>query len=187
MTKNLNNQPEDITLLKWPECVRTRIGMYLGGTDKESVNNLLREIIDNSIDESYQFPGCNEIFIDRNFNGPYSVVADNGRGISIGYNKDVVCAVWVGYDDNKSLDKSEYKYAQNIWYNTVEYYEKDKEDIDTWYTKPKNINVVLVDPISGKPVDETAEKKKFMYFIKGTEPSGVEKTFDEKESFQKET
>lgn len=89
MTKNLNNQPEDITLLKWPECVRTRIGMYLGGTDKESVNNLLREIIDNSIDESYQFPGCNEIFIDRNFNGPYSVVADNGRGISIGYNKDV--------------------------------------------------------------------------------------------------
>ena len=106
---------------------------------------------------------------------------------NIGYNKDVVCAVWVGYDDNKSLDKSEYKYAQNIWYNTVEYYEKDKEDIDTWYTKPKNINVVLVDPISGKPVNETAEKKKFMYFIKGTEPSGVEKTFDEKESFQKET
>ena len=106
---------------------------------------------------------------------------------NIGYNKDVVCAVWVGYDNNQSLEKTEYKYAQNIWYNTVEYYESGKEDIDTWYTKPKNVNVVLVDPISGKPVDETAEKKKFMYFIKGTEPSGIEKTFDEKESFQKET
>ncbi len=102
---------------------------------------------------------------------------------NIGYNKDVVCAVWVGYDDNKFLQKSEYKYSQNIWYNTVEFAENGKGDIDTWYSKPKNVSVLLVDPISGKPVDNTAEKKKFMYFIKGTEPSNVSQTFDEENSY----
>lgn len=99
---------------------------------------------------------------------------------NIGFNKDIVCAVWVGYDDNKSLNTSEYKYAQNIWYQSVENYENGKTDKETWYETPKNVSVVLVDPISGKPVDENAQRKKFMYFIKGTEPSGVEKVFDEK-------
>lgn len=107
----------------------------------------------------------------------------NSDNWDIGFNKDIVCAVWVGYDDNQSLKTTEYKYAQNIWYNSVEYYEKDRKDIDSWYAKPKNVSVMLVDPISGKPVDENAEKKKFMYFIKGTEPSGVEQAFDEKENY----
>ncbi len=99
---------------------------------------------------------------------------------NIGFNKDIVCAVWVGYDNNKSLSTSEYKYAQNIWYQSVENYEKGKTDKETWYETPKNVSVVLVDPISGKPVDESSARKKFMYFIKGTEPSGVERVFDEK-------
>lgn len=97
----------------------------------------------------------------------------------IGFNKDIVCAVWVGYDDNKNLNTSEYKYAQNIWYNSVENYEKNKGDTG-WYEMPENVSAVLVDPISGKPVDEQATKKKLMYFLKGTEPKLTDQTFDEK-------
>ena len=82
--KNLK-KADDIKLLKFPDSVRQRIGMYLGGTDAESINNLLREIIDNSIDECHHT--ADKIFIDRNFNG-LNIVADNGRGISIEYNKD---------------------------------------------------------------------------------------------------
>lgn len=104
----------------------------------------------------------------------------NGDNWNIGYNKNIVSAVWIGYDDNRSLNTSEYKYAQNIWYESVENYEKGKEDV--WYEKPSNVSSVLVDPISGKPADETSEKKKIMYFIKGTEPSITDQTFDEKSS-----
>jgi DNA gyrase/topoisomerase IV subunit B len=82
--KNLE-KADDIKLLKFPDSVRQRIGMYLGGTDAESINNLLREIIDNSIDECQKT--ADRIFIDRDFNG-FNIVADNGRGISIEYNKD---------------------------------------------------------------------------------------------------
>ena len=46
---------------------------------------------------------------------------------NIGFNKNVVCAVWVGNDDNKELTTKDYKYAQNIWYRTVEEIEQDSD------------------------------------------------------------
>ena len=47
---------------------------------------------------------------------------------------------------------------------------------------PNNISAVFVEPISGKPVTNDTTKKKLMYFIKGTEPSATDQTFDEKNS-----
>ena len=76
---------DEIKLLRWPDAIRQRIGMYLGGTDKESVNNMLREICDNSLDELSK--AADLAIIDCDFNGFYAVM-DNGRGISIEYSKD---------------------------------------------------------------------------------------------------
>lgn len=97
---------------------------------------------------------------------------------NIGFNKDILTAVWVGYDDNTELKSSEYKYAQNIWLNSMEDYLKNKED--NWYEVPSNVSSVLVDPISGRPAKDTDAKKKLMYFIKGTEPTDDSPVFDEK-------
>ena len=165
--------------------------LYQNKNSKELVlNSSLTFILNNMLTTTYD-----STFIDYNYPTAISLASKlthkyalksgttDTDNWNIGYNKDVVCAVWVGYDDNKKLDKSEYKYAQNIWFNSIEYYERDRNDIDSWYTKPKNISVALVDPISGKPVDQTATKSKFMYFIKGTEPTGVEQVFDEKENY----
>lgn len=96
----------------------------------------------------------------------------------IGYNKDIVTSVWLGYDDNKAIPSKTPTYAQNIWYKSIESYEEGKED--EWYERPDNVSAVLVDPISGQVVDESADKKKLMYFIKGTEPSNSQAVFDEK-------
>ena len=103
----------------------------------------------------------------------------NGDNWNIGFNKKIVCAVWVGYDNNKELSKKDYKYAQNIWYKTVESYEKDMKDEDVWYEKPKNVVGMLVEPISGKPATESDKNQKLMYFLKGTEPKETDTTFDE--------
>ncbi len=111
----------------------------------------------------------------------------NSDNWNIGFNKDIVSAVWIGYDNNKNLSNTEYKYAQNIWYKSVEEYEKGKDNKSSWYETPDNISSVLVDPISGKPVNEKATKKKMMYFLKGTEPSSTDKTFDEKSSNNRAT
>ena len=98
---------------------------------------------------------------------------------NIGFNKNVVCAVWVGHDDNQELTKHDYKYAQNIWYQTMEEYEKELGPDDGWYEQPKNVVAMLVEPISGKPVTDESKNTKLMYFLKGTEPKETDPTFDE--------
>lgn len=97
----------------------------------------------------------------------------------IGFNSNIVCAVWVGNDDNKELDTKDYKYTQNIWYKTMEEIEKDIDEESGWYEKPKNVVGTLVEPISGKPSDDPSKNTKLVYFLKGTEPKVSDPTFDE--------
>ena len=97
----------------------------------------------------------------------------------IGYNKDVVTGVWVGYDDNHNINSTEYKYAQNIWFNATEGYMIGKDNKSVWYDVPNNVSGVFVDPISGKPVTDDKSKKVLMYFLKGTEPNASDPVFDE--------
>ena len=97
----------------------------------------------------------------------------------IGFNSNILCAVWIGNDESKEISTKDYKYAQNIWYNTVEEIEKDISEDDGWYEKPKNVVGVLVEPISGKPMDDSTKNTKLVYFLKGTEPKSTDPTFDE--------
>ena len=98
---------------------------------------------------------------------------------NIGFNSNILCAVWVGNDKNKELTTKDYKYAQNIWYKTVEEIEKDVDEESGWYEKPKNVVGVLVEPISGKPSEDSTKNTKLVYFLKGTEPKSTDPTFDE--------
>lgn len=84
-----NNKVEEeiIEYLPFPECVRRRVGMYLGGNDQEACNTAYREITDNSTDEVAAGYG-DTILLSTDFNG-FCFVADNGRGIPISMSRDV--------------------------------------------------------------------------------------------------
>ena len=127
----------------------------------------------------YNYPTA--ISLDGKLKHTYSLKSGttNSDNWDIGYNKKILCAVWVGNDDNKKKKKKDYKYAQNIWYKTVESYEDGMNNEDVWYDKPNNVVGVLVEPISGKPSTDVEKNKKLMYFLKGTEPKGDEPVFDE--------
>ena len=149
------------------------------------LNSSLVYILNNMLTSTYD-----PMYIDYNYptginlNGKlkhtYSLKSGTTKGDNwnIGYNSKVVCAVWVGYDDNKELTTKDYKHSQNIWYKTVEDYEKDFSNEDAWYIKPDNVIGMLVEPISGKPATNS-ENAKLMYFLKGTEPKDTDATFDE--------
>lgn len=88
---------------------------------------------------------------------------------TIGYNPDIVVGVWTGYDDNKKINKNEFKYAKNIWADATENYLRDKKQ--TWYEKPDNVVGVLTDLKTGKIATNNSKLKKILYYLKGTEPT----------------
>ena len=140
------------------------------------LNNLLTATYDaNFID--YNYPTA--VNLASRMTHKYSLKSGttNTDNWYIGYNKDIVTAVWCGYDDSRDLKSSEYKYAQNIWLNTMESYMKDKDE--AWYSQPENVVGVLVNPITGKPAVDSDEKKIIEYYVKGTEPSADDPVFDE--------
>lgn len=150
------------------------------------LNSSLVFILNNMLTSTYD-----PLFIDYNYptgvslapklTHTYSLKSGTtyGDNWNIGYNNDILCAVWIGYDDNRILNTNEYKYSQNIWYKTVEAYEEGKSDEEVWYKTPKNVSAMFVDPISGLPIASETDKKKLMYFIKGTEPEETDSVFDE--------
>ena len=96
---------------------------------------------------------------------------------TIGYNPNVVTSIWVGYDDSKQLESGTSVKCKNTWAYATESYLSDKDNI--WYDKPSNVVGVLVNPITGKPINENDDKKRILYYLKGTEPTGEEMVFDE--------
>lgn len=80
MTKN-DYTAEQIQVLEGLEPVRKRPGMYIGSTDVRGLHECLREIVDNSVDES--FAGvADTIWVTLNKDGS-ATVRDNGRGIPV--------------------------------------------------------------------------------------------------------
>ncbi len=72
---------DNIQVLKGLEAVRKRPAMYIANTDNRGLHHLLREIVDNSIDEAMAGV-CDRIEISLNTDGS-ATVADNGRGIPV--------------------------------------------------------------------------------------------------------
>lgn len=66
-----------------------------------------------------------------------------------GYNPDICCIVWTGYDDSQEIVKaSDLKSAKFIWADTVEAYYINKEE-SKWYIQPNDVIKVELNPMSG--------------------------------------
>ena len=73
---------ENIEVLEGLEPVRKRPGMYIGGTDKAGLHHLVREILDNSIDEAMNgYADQIEVVLEKD--GSSITISDNGRGIPV--------------------------------------------------------------------------------------------------------
>jgi 1A family penicillin-binding protein len=151
--------------------------LYTKKPSRESVLNptvlyVLNELLNNTyaydlID--YSSPTC--VAIAPKLTRKYAIksgTTDNDLWV-VGYNKDILMSVWSGYDNNQDLSSNDKLYSKNIWADTVEAYLKDKTT--EWYTKPDNVVGVLVNPITGEPITNNDQRKKILYYIKGTEPT----------------
>jgi len=84
---------DDIQVLEGLEPVRKRPGMYIGSTDIRGYHELLREIVDNSVDEALA-NRAQDVWVCINPDGSATVI-DNGAGIPISMHKLGISALEV--------------------------------------------------------------------------------------------
>ncbi|PAD40512.1 transglycosylase domain-containing protein [Terribacillus sp. 7520-G] len=87
----------------------------------------------------------------------------------VGFSPDLVTAVWTGYDDNRPMEKvKELGYSKEIW---AGFMEAAHEGVPIKaFRPPAGVRGVFVDPDSGLLATSYCEKRRFTYFVRGTEP-----------------
>lgn len=104
-----NYSEENIVTLEWREHIRRRPGMYIGklgdgASSDDGIYVLLKEVLDNSIDEYRMGFGKN---IDISIENDIVKVRDFGRGVPLGKVKDVSSRMNTGAKyDSKAFKKS---------------------------------------------------------------------------------
>ncbi|WP_296317543.1 DNA topoisomerase IV subunit B [Winogradskyella sp. UBA3174] len=109
MAEQSNYTEDNIRSLDWKEHIRMRPGMYIGklgdgSSPDDGIYILLKEVLDNSIDEFVMGAGKT---IEISVQGERVIVRDYGRGIPLGKVVDVVSKMNTGGKyDSKAFKKS---------------------------------------------------------------------------------
>ena len=107
--QTVNYDESNIKTLDWKEHIRLRPGMYIGklgdgSSPDDGIYILIKEVLDNSIDEYMMGHGKN---IDIRLQDDYVTVRDFGRGIPLGKLADVASRMNTGAKyDSKAFKKS---------------------------------------------------------------------------------
>ncbi|MBP3766121.1 MAG: PBP1A family penicillin-binding protein [Bacilli bacterium] len=137
----------------------------------KSTTFILNELLTSSYDSNlldYNTPTC--LMIAPKMSRKYAIktgTTDTDHLI-FGYNKNAILGIWMGYDDNRLVDVKVGNAMKHLWIDTMEEYQKD--DKDTWYSVPDNVEGVIINPITGKLATKDDKKVKLLYYIKGTGP-----------------
>ncbi len=88
-----------------------------------------------------------------------------------GYTPDLLCIVWVGFDDNRELNLSGSQSALPIWTAFMKKAALLRPLSGEEFTMPDDIAQVEIDPTTGLLTTENCLEREQEYFIKGSEPA----------------
>ena len=147
--------------------------LYIHKNKEEKVLNddalyILNEMMRNTYNYNYvDYYSPTVIYLNGKLNQKYALksgTTDNDYWIS-GYNNNVLSIFWAGNDQNEDTPKAYSKIIKDIWLRSVNAFTEDIID-DEWYSLPKNVIAIPVNPKTGK---YDAKSKELFYFIDGTQ------------------
>jgi penicillin-binding protein 1B len=110
-----------------------------------------------------------------NINFPAAGKTGTSRdGWFAGYTSELLCVVWVGFDDNRDLDLEGAHSAAPIWAEFMKRALQYREYRNTkQFDVPSGIVSIAIDPESGMPATPNCPKTRTEVYIAGTEPVGT--------------
>jgi penicillin-binding protein 1B len=109
-----------------------------------------------------------------NFNVPAAGKTGTSHdGWFAGYTSELLCVVWVGFDDNRELDLEGAHSAAPIWAEFMKRALDYREYRDTKpFQAPEGIVTIDIDPLSGMPATPGCPATRPEVYIAGTQPVG---------------
>jgi len=110
-----------------------------------------------------------------NLNFPAAGKTGTSRdGWFAGYTSELLCVVWVGFDDNRDLDLEGAHSAAPIWAEFMKQATNFREYRDTKdFRAPEGVVSIEIDPQSGMPATPACPKTYRDVYVAGTEPVGA--------------
>jgi penicillin-binding protein 1B len=91
-----------------------------------------------------------------------------------GFTSELLCVVWVGFDDNRELDLEGARSAAPIWMEFMKRALQYREYRGAKpFTAPDGIVSIDIDPLSGMPASPACPNTRKEVYIAGTEPVGA--------------
>jgi penicillin-binding protein 1B len=91
-----------------------------------------------------------------------------------GYTPNLVCAVWVGFDDGSQLGLTGANSALPIWADFMSVALAEHPEWEGDWEMPAGIEQIEINPKTGKPTESTDTEKRVEFFINGTGPNDSE-------------
>ena len=129
---------------------------------------ILNELLSNTTSSSFKdYTSATAVTIASKLSKKYAIKTGSTPTDywTVGYDKDNLMLVWVGYDNNKEINNIN-NITRNIWADTME---AIKSNDNTWYTMPENVVGVILDSVTGN-VTNDSKRGVVYYYIKGSEP-----------------
>jgi penicillin-binding protein 1B len=96
----------------------------------------------------------------------------SGDGWFAGFTSNLLCIVWVGFDENKELDLDGARSALAIWAEFMKRAAEFRAYRDVkFFVPPEGIVTVQIDPKSGLAATARCPSRESEFFVAGTEPT----------------
>jgi penicillin-binding protein 1B len=99
-----------------------------------------------------------------------------------GYTPNLVCAVWVGFDDGSQLGLTGANSALPIWSDFMQVALAQHPEWQGDWDMPPGVEQIEIDPKTGAPTEVGDAEKRVEFFINGTGPKDNSETPDEEET-----